>query len=46
MDYEALEISEVWGPFERKAGYLYITVALGPIESNVFTHYNCCWGSL
>jgi len=21
-----------------------ITVTLGPFESKIFTHYNCCWG--
>jgi len=25
---------------------LCIAVTLGPFESKVFTHYNCCWGSL
>ena len=43
MDYEALEISEVGGPFERK---VYITVTLGPFESKVFTHCNCYWRPL
>jgi len=46
MEYEALEISEVGGPLKEK--YFYITVALDPFESNVFTHYkyNCYWGVL
>jgi len=30
------------GPLKEK--WLYITVTLGPLESKVFTHYNCCWG--
>ena len=34
LKYEALEISEVRGPF---------TVILGPFESKLFSHYNCCW---
>jgi len=25
---------------------LYITITLGPFESRVFTHYNCCWRPL
>jgi len=25
---------------------LCITVTLGPFESKLFTHYNCCWGPL
>ena len=25
---------------------IYITVTFGPLESKVFTHYNCCWGLL
>jgi len=29
-----------------KEKYLYITVALAPFESNVFTHYSCCCGPL
>jgi len=44
LKYEALEISEVGGPLKEKC--LYITVTLGPFESKVFTHYNCCWGPL
>jgi len=23
-----------------------MTVILGPFESKVFSHYNCCWGPL
>ena len=30
------------GPLKQKC----ITVSLGPFESKVFTHYNCCWGPL
>ena len=30
-------------PLKEKC--LYITVNLGPIESKVFTHCNCCWGN-
>jgi len=42
LKYEALEISEVRGPFETKVlmHYSYF----GPFESKVFAHYNCCWG--
>jgi len=29
-----------------KEKYLYITVILGPFESKVLIHYNCCWGPL
>jgi len=29
------------GPLKEKC--LCITVILGPFESKVFTHYNCCW---
>jgi len=25
---------------------LWFTVTLGPFESKVFTHFNCCWGPL
>jgi len=33
------------GPLKEKC--FYIAVALGvPIESNIFAHYNCCWGPL
>jgi len=28
------------GPLKEKC----ITVILGPFESKVFSHYNCCWG--
>ena len=40
LKYEALEISEVRGRFERKVRYSYF----GPFVSKVFAHYNCCWG--
>ena len=30
------------GPLKEKC----ITIILGPFESKVFSHYNCCWGSL
>ena len=42
LKYEAPEISEVGGPFERIVliDYSYFD----PFESNVFTHCNCCWG--
>ena len=30
------------GPLKEKC----ITVILGPFESKVFSHYNCCWGPL
>jgi len=32
------------GPLKEKS--LCITVTLGPFESKVFTHGNCCWGPL
>ena len=44
LKHEALVISEVRGPFERKV--LMHSVTLGPFESKVFTRYNCCWGLL
>jgi len=37
LNYEALEISEVGRPFERKVHLK---------QGTVFTHYNCCWGPL
>ena len=43
MKYEALNqwnLGALW-----KKG-LCISVTLGPFETKVFTHYNCCWGSL
>jgi len=33
---------KLWLPLKEKC--LCITVTLGPFESKVFTHYNCCWG--
>jgi len=42
--YEALEISEVRGAFERKVLMHYSYFGLAPFQSKVFTHYNCCWG--
>jgi len=42
LKYEVLEISEVRDPLKEKC----ITVILGPFESKVFSHYNCCWGPI
>jgi len=36
LKHEALEISEVRGPFEKKC--FCITITLGPFESKVLTH--------
>jgi len=30
------------GPLKERC----ITVILGPFESKIFSHYNCCWGPL
>ena len=46
LKYEAVEITEVGGPFERKVLRLYITVTLGPFQSKVFTHYSWYCGRL
>jgi len=44
LKYEALEIIEVGGPFERKV--LMHCSYLGLFASKACTHSNCCWGPL
>jgi len=35
-----------WGPFESKVAYLYVTVAVGPIDNNVLYTLQLLLGAL
>ena len=43
LKYEALEISEVRGPFERKVHYIYFGLLWK--QSRPLIHSTCCWAS-
>ena len=43
LKYEALEISEFGGPFERKVLIHYSCCSV-PLKARYFTHYSCHWG--